>query len=75
MKITVVPGKKLTADLVAAWDRLQRADGCIALNSLVGLSRRAWHRMRAWVRTSPLRAPARVVGCVTRPVRGWLAFR
>ena len=51
------------------------AEGSVALNSLMGMSRRAWNRTRAWVRSSPLNAPARVVGRVTRPVRGWMAFR
>jgi CelD/BcsL family acetyltransferase involved in cellulose biosynthesis len=51
------------------------AEGCVALNPLVKLVRRGWDGTRSWIRSSPLRFPARVVGHVTRPLRGWLAFR
>jgi CelD/BcsL family acetyltransferase involved in cellulose biosynthesis len=51
------------------------AKGSAAVHPLWGVTRRGLHRTRAWLRTSPLRAPARLAGGLTRPFRGWLALR
>jgi CelD/BcsL family acetyltransferase involved in cellulose biosynthesis len=54
------------------------AEGSVALGSLGSLrrlARRAWYQTRTWARTSPLGAPMRLAGRLTRSLRGWLAFR
>jgi CelD/BcsL family acetyltransferase involved in cellulose biosynthesis len=51
------------------------AEGCVAFDRTTRISRLGWHRARAWVRSSALGIPARLVARWTRPVRGWLAFR
>jgi CelD/BcsL family acetyltransferase involved in cellulose biosynthesis len=51
------------------------AVGSVAVVPVVSTLRRSWHRTRDWLRTSPLRIPVRAAGRLTRPLRGWLAFR
>jgi CelD/BcsL family acetyltransferase involved in cellulose biosynthesis len=51
------------------------AEGSVALHPLLRMLRHGWHRTRAWMRSSPLGAPARLAARWTRPLRGWLAFR
>jgi CelD/BcsL family acetyltransferase involved in cellulose biosynthesis len=51
------------------------AEGTVAVSSPVRALRVGWQRTRAWVKSSALAAPARVVGRLTRPLRGWLALR
>jgi CelD/BcsL family acetyltransferase involved in cellulose biosynthesis len=51
------------------------AEGCVAPSPVLRLLRHGWRQARAWVKTSPLRAPAQLAGRLTRPLRGWLAFR
>jgi CelD/BcsL family acetyltransferase involved in cellulose biosynthesis len=51
------------------------AEGSVAVHPLVRAMRRGWHRTRAWLQTSPLGAPVRLAGGLTRPIRGWLALR
>jgi CelD/BcsL family acetyltransferase involved in cellulose biosynthesis len=51
------------------------ARGSVALRPLGRLLRRGWEHTRAFVRRSRILAPARVLGRLTRPLRGWLAFR
>lgn len=51
------------------------ACGSVTGDTLSRVLRTGFHRTQQWVRSSPLRAPAAVVGRLTRPLRGWLAFR
>jgi CelD/BcsL family acetyltransferase involved in cellulose biosynthesis len=51
------------------------AEGCISTVPLLWSVRRAYHRARAWGRTSRLGGPWRLVGRWTRSLRGRLAFR
>jgi CelD/BcsL family acetyltransferase involved in cellulose biosynthesis len=51
------------------------AQGSAAVHPLLRTVRRGWHHTRAWLRTSPFRAPVRLAGGLTRPIRGWLALR
>jgi CelD/BcsL family acetyltransferase involved in cellulose biosynthesis len=51
------------------------ASGSVALDPLDRLLRRGGNRFWALARDSRLLAPARLVGRLTRPLRGWLAFR
>jgi len=51
------------------------AEGSVALHPLLRLVRHGWQWTRTWVRSSRLRAPARLAARWTRPLRGWLAFR
>lgn len=51
------------------------AEGSVALDPMTRLLRRGYYRARTWARSSSLGAPVRVMGRLTRPLRGWLAFR
>jgi CelD/BcsL family acetyltransferase involved in cellulose biosynthesis len=44
------------------------------LKTLGGVSS-SWRRAKLWVRSSPLRVPARIIADRTRPLRRWLSMR
>jgi CelD/BcsL family acetyltransferase involved in cellulose biosynthesis len=50
------------------------AEGSVSLAPLRRALRHGWQRTRAWVRSSSMGGPARLVGRWTRPLRGWLTF-
>jgi CelD/BcsL family acetyltransferase involved in cellulose biosynthesis len=54
---------------------IKLATGSVSLRPLDRLLRRGWERTRSLLRRSRILAPARVLGRLTRPLRGWLAFR
>jgi CelD/BcsL family acetyltransferase involved in cellulose biosynthesis len=70
----------LGAGLAAYKDSLATGVTTVARASLTRLPMLAgvksrWRKAKVWVRTSPLRVPARIAADWTRPLRGWLSLR
>lgn len=51
------------------------AEGCVCCAPVSRLLHQTWPRTRAWLKSSPLQRPTRLLGRYTRSLRGWLAFR
>ena len=47
----------------------------LSRSSAIAGMRNGWRKAKVWVRSSPLRVPARVAANWTRPLRGWLSMR
>lgn len=58
-----------------ATDTILLAEGCVCCEPVSRLLHQTWPRTRAWLKSSPLQRPTRLLGRYTRSLRGWLAFR
>jgi hypothetical protein len=51
------------------------ATGSVTFNPVIERVQKNWQRAKGWVRSSPLRIPARAAADWTRPLRSWMAMR